>query len=110
VQLARLDLLGPRQQLGGAEPEPCRQSSEARVAGVALAGLDVTDPALVQAGVVGERLLGDPALHAAGLDGEAEGRLEGWGGGHAASLPAARSRSNDIAVDKTADNALRSPP
>jgi hypothetical protein len=99
VQATRLDLLGTGQQLRGGEIQTRREASEAGVAGVTLAGLDVGDPALVQVSVVGELLLGEIKLAAAGLDGQAEGVLEGWGCGHAASVAACQRWSNDIAVD-----------
>jgi hypothetical protein len=99
LDAAGLDLLGAGQQLGGREVESCGQTSEAADARVALAGLDVGDPALVQFGVVVELLLGEPEFFAAGLDGEAEGGLESRGGRHGASFSAQAPRHNDIAVD-----------
>jgi len=96
---ADLDLLGAGQQLGGSEIESCGEASEAAVAGISLAGLDIADPALVQFGVVVELLLGQPEFFAAGLDGETEGELKGRGCGHGASFSALAPRHNDIAVD-----------
>jgi hypothetical protein len=72
-----LDLLGQSEQLRGGQFQPGGQAPEACVAGVALARLDVADPSLVQVGVVGELLLGQPELFAAGFDGEGESGLEG---------------------------------
>jgi hypothetical protein len=94
-----LDLLGAGDQFGGCEVESGGEASEAGVAGVALAGLDIADPALVQAGVVGEHLLRALDFVAACLDGEAESLLERWGVGHSGSLPGPDPGSNDIRVD-----------
>lgn len=93
-----LGLLGACDELGGFEAQAPGEAAQAGVAGVALAGLDVGDPALVQPGVIGELLLGDTEFGAAGLDGQAKGTLRRRGG-HPASLPARPARLNDIAVD-----------
>ena len=45
-----LDLLSAGDQLGGTEVEAGGQAAQAGIAGVALAGLDVTDPALMEFG------------------------------------------------------------
>jgi hypothetical protein len=95
---AELDPLRQREQLGCWEVETGRQAPEARVVRVALAGLNVRDPALVQVGAVGQLLLSQPELLAAGFDREAQGELEA-GRRHGASLPAWSLRHNDIAVE-----------
>lgn len=56
----------------------------------------------MQVGVVGELLLGEVELVAAGFDGEAESCLEGRGGGHRLSLSGAGLPVDDIAVDMLA--------
>jgi len=103
-----LDLLSAGEQLRGGEVESGSQTPEAGVAGVALAGLDVAEPSLVQVGLVGELLLGEPELLTAGFDGQTEGGLKGGRSGHWASLPAARPQHNDIRVDAGSDNPLQS--
>jgi hypothetical protein len=82
-----LDLLGAGQQLGGCEVESYDETTQAAVARISLASLDVGDPALMQAGVIGDGLLGAPEFFAPGLDGEAKGELKGWGGGHEGQPP-----------------------
>src|ERR1700729_1165527 len=61
----------------------------------------------MQIGVVGELLLGEIELLAAGFDGKTESGLEGRGGGHRPSLSGAELPVNDIAVDITVDIPLR---
>jgi hypothetical protein len=61
----------------------------------------------MQLAVVGELLLGEFQLLAACLDGQAEGGLEGRGGGHDASLSEPQPIVYDIGVDMVADIPLR---
>jgi hypothetical protein len=101
------DPLGAGNQLGGGEIEGGGQSPHTFVAGVALAGLDVGYPALVQPGVVSKLLLGQAEFLSAGFDGGSESALRGGGGWHPASLSVPALQLNDIAVDISADNSLR---
>lgn len=91
---ARFVPLGSGEQLRGAQSERPRETVHAFEREVAPAALDVGDPALVQAGIVGELLLGEAELEATLTRRVAEGTLERrTGAWHdaAPSPPSARS-------------------
>lgn len=94
-----LKLLGARDEIRSCQAKAAGKPVQAAVARVALTGLHVGEPPLMQAGVVRELLLRQAKLFPASPGRKSEGMLRRSRRRHARRLAFVRDGRNDIRVD-----------